>query len=182
MIERYFREFIAFFFPDAHRDIDWTRGYSFMDKELRQVARDARLGRRLADKLVKVSRLDGSPVGVLIHIEVQDQVDEDFPERMFVYNYRLYDRYRLHVASFALLGDTRVDWHPKGFGYELWGSRSGLDFPALKLLDYEGKYEALCRNRNPFSVFVIAHLKNAATPKGSRRAAPLEDSCDQDAL
>jgi hypothetical protein len=27
-LERYFEEFIAFFFPQAHGDIDWTQGYS----------------------------------------------------------------------------------------------------------------------------------------------------------
>jgi hypothetical protein len=39
------------------------------------VVRDAELGRRLADKLVKVWRRDGEEVWVLIHIEVQGQVE-----------------------------------------------------------------------------------------------------------
>ncbi|WP_269745194.1 hypothetical protein [Desulfonatronovibrio magnus] len=40
-MERYFPEFIAFFFPDVYKEIDWTAGYQFLDKELQQVTRDA---------------------------------------------------------------------------------------------------------------------------------------------
>jgi hypothetical protein len=52
IIEDYFSEFMAFFFPQAHADIDWQRGYESLDQELQQVVRDAALGRRLADKLM----------------------------------------------------------------------------------------------------------------------------------
>ena len=51
-LETFFPDFLAFFFPDAHADIDWVEGYQFLDKELQQVARDAELGRRFADVLV----------------------------------------------------------------------------------------------------------------------------------
>jgi hypothetical protein len=34
VIERYFEPFLAFFFPRAHAEIDWTRGYELLDKEL----------------------------------------------------------------------------------------------------------------------------------------------------
>jgi hypothetical protein len=70
-LERYFAAFMAFFFPQAHADIDWARGHEFLDKELQQVVRDAELGRRLADKLVKVWRRSGEEAWVLAHIEVQ---------------------------------------------------------------------------------------------------------------
>ena len=57
ILERYFEDFILFFFPEAHGEIDWTRAAEFLDKELQQVVREAELGRRLADKLVKIYRL-----------------------------------------------------------------------------------------------------------------------------
>ena len=46
-----FPEFIAFFFSDIQTEIDWTRGYQFLDKELAKIARGHRTGKRLADKL-----------------------------------------------------------------------------------------------------------------------------------
>ncbi|MBI4870377.1 MAG: hypothetical protein HY814_02290 [Candidatus Riflebacteria bacterium] len=91
-LERYFREFLALFFPAAHDGIDWARGHEFLDKELEKVVRDAELGRRLLDKLAHVWRQDGEEELVLVHVEVQGQKDDDFAQRMYVYNYRLFDR------------------------------------------------------------------------------------------
>jgi hypothetical protein len=33
-LEVYFRAFLALFYPRIHADIDWSRGYLFLDKEL----------------------------------------------------------------------------------------------------------------------------------------------------
>ena len=30
-LERYFPQFMAFFFPEAHAGIDWNNGYQFLD-------------------------------------------------------------------------------------------------------------------------------------------------------
>ena len=62
IIEGYFPDFMAFFFPDAAAEIDWSRGFELLDKELAQVVQDAELGRRYADKLIKVWLIDGSEV------------------------------------------------------------------------------------------------------------------------
>src|SRR6266536_2257559 len=78
ILERYLADFLAFFFPQAHTEIDWAVGYTFLDKELQAVMRDAELGRRLADKLIQVWLRDGAETWVLIHIEVQSQEETDF--------------------------------------------------------------------------------------------------------
>jgi len=36
-LTRYFEPFVAFFLPQAHGEIDWNRGYEFLDKELQQI-------------------------------------------------------------------------------------------------------------------------------------------------
>ncbi|MBD1940746.1 Rpn family recombination-promoting nuclease/putative transposase [Coleofasciculus sp. FACHB-712] len=135
-LEIYFTDFMAFFFPQAYADINWSQGYEFLDTELQQVVRDAELGRRRVDKLVKVWRQNGEETWVLIHIEVQSKVDANFAERMYVYNYRLFDRYRRQVASLAVLADEQASWRPQSYGYEIWGARVSLLFPTVKLLDY----------------------------------------------
>jgi hypothetical protein len=75
ILETYFEAFMAFFFPTVYADIDWQQGYEFLDKELQQVVRDAELGKRYADKLIKVWNGAGDQVWVLIHIEVQSQAE-----------------------------------------------------------------------------------------------------------
>ncbi|HZZ79277.1 MAG TPA: hypothetical protein VFE62_12215 [Gemmataceae bacterium] len=92
VLDQYFEAFVAFFFPQIHRAIDWPRGFETLDKELQQIMPDAEIGRRYVDKLVKVWRRDGIEEWVLIHIEVQHASADDFARRMFVYYYRLLDR------------------------------------------------------------------------------------------
>jgi hypothetical protein len=104
-LEVYFEEFIDFFFPEMAADVDWSREHVFLDKELQQVAREAALGRRYVDKLVRVYRKNGHEEWVLAHIEVQGQPDIDFPMRMYTYNYRIFDRFNRKVASLAILAD-----------------------------------------------------------------------------
>ena len=50
-IERYFDDFMRFYFPDAHAQIDWAQPLVFLDQELRAAIRDAELGKRVVDKL-----------------------------------------------------------------------------------------------------------------------------------
>jgi hypothetical protein len=162
-LELFFPDFMALFFPAAHDDIDWRRGYRFLDKELQQVARDAELGRRYADTLAQVWRQGGEETWVLVHVEVQGQPQGEFAERMYVYNYRLYDRYRRPVASLAVLADEQAGWRPGEFSYELWGCRPGLVFPSVKLLDYRPRWSSLEASGNPFATVVMAHLKAQET-------------------
>jgi len=162
-LERYFPEFLQFFFPWIYDDIDWTRDCEFLDKELQQIVRDAELGRRLVDKLVKVWRDNGEETWVLIHLEIQAKPDLTFPKRMYVYHYRLEDRYDRPVVSLAVLTDDRSDWRPNQYTTELWGCCASLEFPIVKLLDYEACWRELEQNSNPFAVVVMAHLKAKAT-------------------
>jgi hypothetical protein len=162
-LECYFEHFLALFFPQIHQDIDWAQGYEFLDKELQKIVRDAQLGRRMVDKLVKVKRKDGAEIWVLIHIEVQGQVDEEFSKRMYVYHYRVFDRYNLPVVSLAVLADESTEWRVSGYEYALWGCRLRLDFPMVKLLDYREQWEALQASLNPFAVLVMAYLKARET-------------------
>jgi hypothetical protein len=161
----YFQPFMAFFFPAIADSIDWERGYEFLDKEFQQITRDAESGRVYADKLVKVWRADGAEVWVLIHVEIQSQVQADFAERMYVYNYRIFDRYRRPVVSLAVLADERESWRPERYELELWGCRVCLEFPAVKLLDYQTRSDLLSENANPFAVIVAAHLTTRQTDR-----------------
>jgi len=162
-LQHFFPDFLAFFFPEAHADIDWRLGYEFLDKELQQIVRDAELGRRYADILAQVWRHGGDEAWVLVHVEVQGQQQVAFAERMYVYNYRLYDRYRRQVASMAVLADEQPHWRPQEFAYELWGGRPGIVFPVVKLLDYAARWSELEASSNPFATMIMAHLKAQET-------------------
>jgi hypothetical protein len=108
----------------------------------------------------------------LIHVEVQAQREGDFPKRMHVYNYRIFDRYDKEVISLAILADDDPNWRPTRFGYGRWGFRTGTEFPVVKLLDYAPQWQALEADPNPFATVVLAHLKTLETSQdpAERRA------------
>jgi hypothetical protein len=99
----------------------------------------------------------------LIHIEIQSQYEENFPQRMYIYNYRAFDLYQKPVISLAILGDERVNWRPDSYNYTIAGCEVSLKFPTVKLLDYEENWSELEASNNPFAIIVMAHLKTKAT-------------------
>jgi hypothetical protein len=100
------------------------------------VVRDAELGKRLADKLVKVWKRSGEETWVLIHAEIQNQEESDFSKRIFVYYYRLLDKYDRPIVSLAILGDERSTWRPQPYQAELWGCEVNFRFPIVKLVNW----------------------------------------------
>ncbi|WP_338438728.1 DUF4351 domain-containing protein [Synechococcus elongatus] len=163
LIEEFFPEFIRFFLPEADPEIDWAKGYEFLDKELQQITADAEVGRRYADKLVKVWTKAGTETWVLVHVEVQGAKETAFEERMCVYRYRIYDRFRKPTASIAILADEQPNWRPEAFETQLWGSGDRSHFVSIKLLDYQDQFEQLLQDENPFAIAVAAHLKALQT-------------------
>ena len=141
VIEGYFSEFIAFFFPDAYAEIDWQHGHEFLDKEFQQIIRESEFGRRYVDKLVKVWTLHAEERWVLVHIEVQSHQDADFAERMYIYSNRIYDRYARPVASLAVFTDESPRWQPDRFEYTLWRCHVLLEVPSVKLIQYRYRAE-----------------------------------------
>ncbi len=169
ILTAYFKEFVAFFFADIHQDIDWPKGYQFLDKELGKIIRDSKLGSRLADKLVKVYLLGGQETWLLIHIEVQGYRDPHFEERMYIYNYRIFDHQKKEVISLAVLTDSSESYRPSHYQVKRWGFKLSLEFPTIKLLDYNNQWERLETDLNPFALVVMAHLKAQQVKDGDER-------------
>ena len=90
---------------------------------------------------------------------MQGEEDAEFGQRMYVYNYRIYDRYNKEVISLAILADDDPRRRPDGFGYSRWGFQAGIQFPVVKLVDYSERVEWLEQHANPFATAVLAHLK-----------------------
>lgn len=162
-IEHFFDDFLRFYFPGAHAQIDWTQPPVFLEQELRAIIRNAEIGKRVVDKLVRVMRRGGSEEWLYLHLEIQAQEQTAFAERMFVYHSRLFDRYRKPIASLALLADEGIGWRPSVYVHESLGCRLELHFPVAKLLDWSGSELRLADSSNPFAVLTLAHLATRST-------------------
>ncbi len=159
ILRQYFREAIAFFFPEIATVIDWTKPIEFLDKEFLQIAPEAATGKRFADQLVKVHRQQGPEIFLLLHIEIQAAREQDFAKRMFIYALRIFDYFGQPASSLAILCDANPKWRPHQYGFALPGTTLNFEFSTIKLRDYANQWESLATSLNPFAWVVMAHLK-----------------------
>ena len=162
-LEKHFEAFLALLFPKHHAEVDWSKGYEFLDGELNQITKDAKTGRRYADKLVKVHTLKGAEEWLLIHVEVQGDPQADFAERMYTYSCLLYIRYKVIPESLAVFTDLNANFRPSQFNFQRFQQGTQLDFsyPIAKLLDYETEQEwaNLEASDNVFALVVMSQIK-----------------------
>ena len=166
-LAHYLAPFLELCFPQAHAEIDWSRGYRLLEQELRQITRRASSGMRRVDLLAQVWRLDGSEVWVLIHVEIQTRRERGFERRMWRYNARLLDHHDCPVATFAVLADADPNWRPETYVSELWGCRASLEFPTVKLLDFDDA--VLAASTNPIAVLIRAHRRAQTTRRSPQQ-------------
>ena len=163
IIEDFFTDFLLFFFAERSKEIDFSKDFEFLDKELEKIQIDSKSKRRRIDKLVKVYLKNGEEEWFLIHIEVQGYKDGGFPFRMFVYHYRLLDKFDRPVTSLAIFTDDNPNYHPKEYLHSHWGTEIRFRFNTYKLLEKEeAEFERL--PGNAFSIVMksawIALKKN----------------------
>jgi hypothetical protein len=148
ILDAYLEEFMAFFFPHIHRDIDWSSGYECLDQELEPILRDGPFRERRVDTLVKVFLRDGNETWLLIHIEVHGYHKADLEERVHICNHRIHERYGREVVSLVVLTDDRPGWRPSAYRSERWGFSHVLRFPMVKVLDFRERWAELEMNPN----------------------------------
>lgn len=162
-LEKYFKEFLELLFPAIHNQVDWNKGYEFLDGELEKVSVDAKTGRRYTDRLVKVYYQDGTEEWLLIHVEIQSspELKGVFARRMFTYWSRLTDRYQVDVVSLAVLADTNSNYRPNTFYFNRSGTEITFTYPMVKLVDFESEanWASLESDNNIFALLVMAQIK-----------------------
>jgi hypothetical protein len=164
-----FPEAIEFFFPTIAAVIDWSVPPEFLDQEFQQLSPNAAIGKRITDQLVKVRRLGGTDLFLLLHLEVQARKEENFAERMLIYALRIYDRFGQFATSLAILCDGDESWRPENCVLGSPGSSLAFQFSMVKLLDYQDRMAELQASRNPFSVVVMTHLRTRETKNDLQR-------------
>ncbi len=158
VVENFFPELIAFFLPAIYEEIDWVKGFIFLDKELIKIQKKGKVGKRLGDKMISVWDKAGQEKYVIIHIEVQNRSEPEFCHRMWTYFYRIFDRYQQSIYSVAILTDDNATWRPSTYQLNQWGCQNRFDFPIIKLLDYAPQCDNLEKSSNPIGLTVAAHL------------------------
>lgn len=157
--EEWFEEFLRFLYPDAGGLFDFSRGLTFMDKELLSIIpeRERKKGKRIADLLVKVYLLDGSEKWILLHTEIEGGNQEDFAFRLFQYHYRLLDRYRVPVETIAVFTGDGKQFRPSAYKQKVIDTSIQFVYRSYHIFDHTE--QALLAINNPFSLIVLACQK-----------------------
>jgi predicted transposase/invertase (TIGR01784 family) len=155
LIEDLFPEFLQFFYPQAKGVIDKRTSFEFLDKELQDLfpSSDTNGPPKFVDKLVRARTHAKEEEWILVHIEIQGYREQNFPERMFKYYYRIRDRYDRPVTAIAIFTGSRVnvvDEYKDGcLGTEISYKYNVYDIWQLN-------EEDLKRDSNPFALIILA--------------------------
>jgi len=161
----YFKDFIAYCWPEKYLEIAWEKGYQMLDKELTKIVKNAPNGNHIVDKLIEVYSVNGQSIWLLIHLEIVRKVNSNFGERILVYRYRLRDLHQKPIASLAVLIDNNAQWRPTFYKEECWGTSLEIRFAIIKFIDYKTRVQELTLSTNPFAAVILAQL--AATERAT---------------
>jgi hypothetical protein len=156
IIEDLFEHFLTYFYPNAKEIFNFKKGFEFLDKELEQLFPPSESKHRFADKLVKVYTKKGVEKWILVHIEVQGYEDKTFSDRMYAYNYRIFDKYQQKIVALAIFTDDNPSYRPDEYHTEFLDTSLTYRFKTFKLLDYTPEY--FQAQDNPFAVVLETAL------------------------
>jgi predicted transposase YdaD len=171
IIESLIVDFLYFFFPNEAHLIDFEKGFIFLDQELAQLFPEAENDKRYIDKLIQVYMKTGEERWFLIHLEVQGYFDKFFPERMYIYFYRIWERFRKDITSLAIFTDKNKGFKPNSFKKSFFGTSLVFKYPFYKVLDQN--VSELKKSNNPFAIIILATL--IAIKKGKKNDTELMD-------
>ena len=158
-LEEFFEPFMDLCFPSIAKTIDWSHPIEWLDTELQKITHNANQGLQRVDKLIKVAFKDQSQSGCLIHLEIQNQKEANFENRIYVYNYCLRVRYEENVCSLVVYVDSDPDWQPSKYK-EARRNKNKITFEfATVKLSKLGRRLTVARNQgNPVDWVIDAHL------------------------
>jgi hypothetical protein len=164
IIEEVFGDLLRFIFPKADQLFDMKRSFGFMDKELSELYPEPgkSSNTKYVDKLVKAYRLDGKEEWFLIHLEVQGRHEPGFPERMFRYYYRIFDRWRHPVTAIAICTGDDADKIPDRYEHSFLGTNLVYQYNTLRINGYSE--DELASSKNLFAV--VMQVAQKALLKG----------------
>ena len=99
----------------------------------------------------KVWLKTGRRLFIILHNEIQGEARTEFNQRMYVYHYRIEDRYNCPVVSLGLVTGGVQRGAVGRYESALLGCRSVFEFPVVQLQDWRGREAELMANNNPFA-------------------------------
>lgn len=150
ILEEFFYEFLDYHYPDFAKKVDVKKGFEFLDKDLPKIIPEAAEIHRKADKVVKVYLKDGTEQWIIIHIEVQGYKDPDFAKRMFIYYYRLWEKFGKPIASLVIYSDNNAQNRVQKYEVACLNTSLVYNFDTYVIADYS--VEDYDKHDNPIAI------------------------------
>nr|WP_216366391.1 Rpn family recombination-promoting nuclease/putative transposase [Geobacillus sp. BMUD] len=123
LLSTFFEEFLLLFFPHVYEQVDF-RHVTFLSEE---VFTDVAVGEKHRVDLLVETKLKGEDGLIIVHIEHQSYTQPAFPERMFLYLSRLFQKYRRRILPIAIFSYDAIRDEPSSFT---------IQFPFLTVVDF----------------------------------------------
>ena len=161
-VEQYLPLLLKRMMPELYEDVDFSQGFTFLDKELRDTIQvslsEGHNSAKFVDTLVQVPLKSGKNQWVLLHIEVQGKGGEDISLRMILYCCLIFAHYRRMPVALAILTDKRPsDETPGKFEFSEYGTELIYKYNLFEV--YNQSDEKLLNSDNPFDSFIYAAKK-----------------------
>ncbi len=173
VIEKFFKDIMELLFPKIYDTIDFSKKFDFLDTTMRPLSPFGHHGDRAADVLVKVQlkSREYSYIRLFIHIEVQGERRKNLMERIYIYNYRSFDK-RLEagvpVVSLLILADDEENYRPDEYKVSFCDFELRMKIPMVKIIDFKLKKEMkekLEKSSSPIAVVIRTQLKSMELKK-----------------
>ncbi|MCG3083203.1 Rpn family recombination-promoting nuclease/putative transposase, partial [Anoxybacillus sp. LAT27] len=153
LITTFFEEFLLLFFPHVHEHIDFQH-VSFLSEEL---FTDVTAGEKYRVDVLVETKLKGEDSLIIVHIENQSYVQPSFPERMFIYFSRLFEKYRKRMLPIAVFSYDYLRNEPSSFT---------LQFPFFDVLQFrfltvelrKQNWRDYIRHDNPIAAALLSKM------------------------
>ena len=162
---------LAVVHPILYAAVDKAIAPVFLEQEMSNIMRGKYkvIGKdKKTDKLVKLQLLNGEDYYVYLHLEVQDQLRDTFPERIYIYRSLISLRYQTQkITSIVIFTGKSPSEKHKVFKEECFNSTLLYTYTSYVIADQDE--EALAVSNNPFALAVLAAKYTINTEGDARR-------------
>lgn len=160
-IEAYFAEFMQFFYPLAHSEINWKQPVQFLTEASHQLQQQLPMTEASLQSLVSVTLNTGQLCQLYIFIGWHSE--PKLSEHMAQVQSRANMTGFSPVACFALLAQVEPGAAPSAFTWNCLGSQLTCYFTSRSFNDYLCQESGLMGHDNPFALLTLTHLIKQTT-------------------
>ncbi|XID93273.1 Rpn family recombination-promoting nuclease/putative transposase [Paenibacillaceae bacterium WGS1546] len=171
LLQTFFAEFIELFFPELDVLLDHSHTRLLMQEQLVDIVGEEA---KILDLLLE-TRYKALDAYILVHMEPQSSRQKDFPERMFIYFGRLFERHRKEhrlIIPIAIFTADEGKEEPDTFAMSIPGHEI-VRFRYLKVELRQHHWKRFVDSENPVAAALLAKMGYNEKDKKEMRLAYL---------